>query len=160
MLLSDDTAVIDHPLAGGFAERRLIEFPIAIEPAEVRRRNRVVSILRRGRRTPRRLPEQFFLWLHVGSLGRVWDAPLEFRTQYADEDDPPLPESVDGDAERGFSQPTSILTCCWAWHIAIPGQVTLLDTCLAPFHRSRYRLALRTATMLAGVIHGAWFSSG
>jgi arylsulfatase A-like enzyme len=67
----------------------------------------------------------FFLWLHTGSLGRIWDAPLEFRQQYADEDDPEpatwseppnrvLPENFD---------PDELLTITHAY----AGQVSLVD---------------------------------
>jgi arylsulfatase A-like enzyme len=72
--------------------------------------------------------EPFCLWLHTGSLAVTWDAPLEFRRQYAEEDEPlppdgatvprlVLPPNYDPDTLLGYSQ-------------AYAGQVSLLDQCL------------------------------
>ncbi len=70
----------------------------------------------------------FCLWLHSRGLWNHWDAPYNFRKQYADQDDPPPPdlvvppsrildENFDPDELLGFQQ-------------AYAGQVALLDTCL------------------------------
>jgi len=75
--------------------------------------------------------EPFFLWLHTGTLGRVWDAPIEFREEYRDDDDPPaefwadipnrrLPESFDPDELLAITH-------------AYAGQVTLVDQLLGLF---------------------------
>src|SRR5262249_44176000 len=39
--------------------------------------------------------QPFYLWLHTGTLGQVWDAPLELREQYAAEDDPTPGDNAD-----------------------------------------------------------------
>ena len=68
------------------------------------------------------------VWCHATSLGAAWDAPLRFREQYADPDDPPPPTTaivpdlaVDADTDPdlvvGFRQ-------------VMAGQLTMLDGCL------------------------------
>jgi arylsulfatase A-like enzyme len=69
------------------------------------------------------------VWCHAGSLGRVWDAPEEFRDAYLDPEDPPPPsggavpdcvvdQSTDPDLVTGLR------------HV-FAGQLTLLDRCVA-----------------------------
>ena len=41
----------------------------------------------------------FFCWAHIGSMGRIWDAPYSYRSQYAAEGDlPPLENALVPDA--------------------------------------------------------------
>ncbi len=40
-------------------------------------------------------PSPFLLWLHIGSLGITWDAPVELREHYRDEEDPEFEYGVD-----------------------------------------------------------------
>lgn len=66
-------------------------------------------------------------WLHLASLGTHWDAPLEFRNQYADEDEPEPPTDV--------IPPNQFLTAeedelIFGFAQAYAGQMTLLDSCL------------------------------
>lgn len=74
------------------------------------------------------LEPPFVFWLHTGSLGRIWDAPLEFRNQYADPDDPPPPESAAVPNQRlpASFDPDELLGIMYAY----AGQVALLDTCI------------------------------
>jgi arylsulfatase A-like enzyme len=70
----------------------------------------------------------FCLWLHTRGLGAPWDAPLEFRNQYADEEESPPPASVE--VPRLLLppeyDPDQLLGFCQAY----AGQVSLLDECL------------------------------
>jgi arylsulfatase A-like enzyme len=72
-----------------------------------------------------------FLWLHTGTLGHRWDAPLEFREHYTDEDDPPvtdlaaapnrlLPKNFDPDEVTAAAH-------------AYAGQITMVDELLGGF---------------------------
>jgi arylsulfatase A-like enzyme len=67
----------------------------------------------------------FFLWLHSGSLGKTWDAPLEFRDQYRDTDDPPSPETAAVPCRRlpRDFDPDELLGIMHSY----AGQITLLD---------------------------------
>lgn len=73
--------------------------------------------------------EPFCLWVHTSSLAGAWDAPLDYRHQYADPDEPLPPDLVvppklvldegyDPDELLGYTQ-------------SYAGQVSALDECLA-----------------------------
>ncbi len=73
----------------------------------------------------------FVLWLHCGALGHAWDAPLEFREQYRDEEDPP--PSISADVPNRMLpinvDPDELLSATHAY----AGQVTLLDHFVGTF---------------------------
>jgi arylsulfatase A-like enzyme len=73
-------------------------------------------------------PEPFCLWLHTGSLGQLWDAPLELRDQYRDEDDPRSADSAEVPDRRlpDNFDPDELLAIVHAY----AGQISLLDLCL------------------------------
>ncbi len=93
-------------LANGFVGRRCGRRRASVGDAILRSRaaetaSTAIAPLRmprKKRKLPNSLPPPsgqlqqlkppFFLWLHTGALGSIWDAPLEFREQYRDEDDP------------------------------------------------------------------------
>jgi len=77
------------------------------------------------------LEQPFALWLHTSLLGRVWDAPYDYRARFAEEDDPEptdlldpptgqVPPNTDPDELLGIRQ-------------AYAGQIALLDECLSAF---------------------------
>ena len=68
------------------------------------------------------------VWLHVASLGRVWDAPEEFRSAYLDPDDPPPPPgaAVPRISVTAATDPDLVAVL----RQVFAGQVTLLDHCL------------------------------
>ncbi len=130
VLLADDAAVAEHPLATPFSERVLLKpaahhrsVAHAVEPTQT------AEFIAAAVGQLQQLNPPFFWWLHTAALGSVWDAPVEFREQYRDEDDPPaeswcevpnkvLPEKFDPDQLLAVSH-------------AYAGQVTLLDQLLA-----------------------------
>jgi hypothetical protein len=63
------------------------------------------------------------LWVHAGSLGVAWDAPLEFRDSLADPDEPPPPRDAAVPCETDTADPDLV----WGWRQAFAGQVMLLD---------------------------------
>lgn len=129
MLLTDEPAVAEHPLAASFERLLVVERPNHEEVAEEIHEThlaRCFSELIEWLCEPR---EPFCLWCHLAGLGGPWDAPLDYRRHYAAEDDPEPPdtatvpsllldEDFDPDLVLGFSQ-------------TYAGQVTLLDTCLS-----------------------------
>ena len=127
-LISDDLAVLGHPLAGGFSQRLELPPPLAIEAANEWDETHLARCFAQLVGFLEEASEPFWLWCHLGSLGKTWDAPYALRSQYADEEDPPPPrgaevpsrileENFDPDLVLGISQ-------------AYAGQVTLLDLCL------------------------------
>ncbi len=127
-LWTDDRAVGEAPLAGGFREREFLDFPAPETVAESIEDTQLAQFMAAVAERLPDLPEPFCCWIHISSLGRAWDAPLDFRNQYADEDDPPppkfcvpprliLPAEFDPDELLGLAH-------------AYAGQVTLLDLCL------------------------------
>jgi arylsulfatase A-like enzyme len=72
--------------------------------------------------------EPFFLWLHSRGMGAAWDAPYEFREQYAEEEEREPPRIVEPPC-RYLSEaddPDEIWGICQAY----AGQVSLVDECL------------------------------
>ncbi|MBI2826729.1 MAG: sulfatase-like hydrolase/transferase [Planctomycetia bacterium] len=101
--------------------------------------------------------EPFCLWLHTRSLGLAWDAPLDLRRRYADEDEPRppdttavpcrlLPENYDPDDLLGICQ-------------SYAGQVTLLDACLGALWEEIEQLPTAEQTLLV-VMSGRGFPLG
>ncbi len=126
VLLADDAAVAEHALATPFSERVLLK-PAAHHHAvaETAEATQTAEFFAAAVGQLQQLKPPFFWWLHTAALGSIWDAPLGFREQYRDEDDPPaatsfavpnklLPEQFDPDQLLGISH-------------AYAGQVTLLD---------------------------------
>ena len=127
-LVADEPAVLGHPLARAFHSVVPLDPPEQAQVADriegthlARCFARIVEWLESAR-------EPFLLWCHLTGLGAPWDAPREFRTRYAEEEDPDPPEfaevpccmlneDYDPDQLLGISQ-------------AYAGQVSLLDVCV------------------------------
>ena len=132
-LLTDDRAVVEHPLAIEFDDCIQIDPPwqtqMAAEGAYeethlARCFLQIIDWVQTARRP-------FFLWCHLGSLGATWDAPPECRERYWDESDPPLlatAEVPDRMLRQGFD-PDELLVYTQAY----AGQIALWDTCLGGF---------------------------
>ncbi len=70
------------------------------------------------------------IWVHSRALQAAWDAPLEFRLQFADEEDPDPPISAEPPALRLGPESDPDVVQGWLW--AYAGQIVLLDLCLQP----------------------------
>ena len=158
-LLTDDRAVIEHPLAIEFDNCIQIDPPwqsqMVAEGAyeETHLAHCFLQIID-WVQTARR---PFFLWCHLGSLGSTWDAPPECRERYWDESDPPLLATADVPdrmLKTGFD-PDELLVYTQAY----AGQIALLDTCLGGFLEVLEGLPAAHKTMLA-LDRIAWFSHG
>jgi arylsulfatase A-like enzyme len=132
-LLTDEKAVIEHPLAAEFDHCIPIDPPwqsqMAAEGAydETHLGRCFLQIIDWVQRAKR----PYFLWCHLGSLGATWDAPQECRERYWDESDPPLLATADVPdrmLKPGFD-PDELLIYTQAY----AGQIALLDTCLGGF---------------------------
>lgn len=133
-LLSDEQWLAEHPAAGAFQRRELLLPELGPEENGIgesidethwaRFFAAAVDAIAKER-------EPFCFWLHTGLLGQKWDAPLEFRDQYRDEDDPESDESAevpDRELPENFD-PDELLATVHAY----AGQVSLLDACLGAF---------------------------
>jgi hypothetical protein len=70
------------------------------------------------------------VFVHLGSLMRIWDAPLQWRAELGDEDDPPpeawtAPPPLDPDRQRADPDEIPAIARAFA------AQVACLDACLA-----------------------------
>jgi arylsulfatase A-like enzyme len=152
-LLTDDREVANHPLAEGFMERVMVGVAggvegrasriVADELAEIE----AATFFAAANECVESATAPFFLWLHTGTLDRVWDAPLEFREQYTDEDDPPagdsaevpnrmLPNDFDPDERVAISH-------------AYAGQVSAIDQLLGSLLETIDRLGLAESTVIS-----------
>lgn len=151
VLATDDPAVASLPGADAFTQRSLLPEPRKIEPASSIEAAHLGKVFAEIIQKLESLDGPFFLWCHLSSLGRVWDAPWEMRSRYAEADDPdppteaevpsrPLAENEDPDLLLGISQ-------------AYAGQVSLLDLCVRILDDALADagLANETATVLLGL---------
>ena len=128
ILVTDDSTLAEHPQSSAFSERQLVAAVEASESATEIEQTGLFAFFTAARDTILRQPEPCLLWLHSRGMGGPWDAPLELRYQFADEDDPQpadfvrppeamLGEDADPDEVLGYVH-------------AHAGQVGLLDMCL------------------------------
>lgn len=127
-LLTDEPSVAQHALAGGFADQ------IVLAPSEVAAaasepgQTQLARLFATAADWVTRARPPFLLWIHAQGMAGPWDAPAEFRRQFADDDDPPPPEFVAPPARRltaGFDPDEA-----WGLVQAYAGQVALLDMSL------------------------------
>ena len=130
--VTDERLVADHPLAARFDEVMRMGPAggngLAAETADSVEQTELARFFAAAMQVLERPKEPFFLWLHSRGMGASWDAPYEFRQQYADEEEaepprivePPcryLSEADDPDEGWGICQ-------------AYAGQMSLVDECL------------------------------
>ncbi|MBI3468022.1 MAG: sulfatase-like hydrolase/transferase, partial [Planctomycetes bacterium] len=139
--------VADHPLAADFTQRSLVDLPNADEPVNELEETRLARFFAAATDWLAQPREPFLLWLHTTGLGSVWDAPVELRNQYVEEEDPlppqttqvpcrELPTDVDPDELLGIRR-------------AYAGQAVVLDTCIGAMDRLLVESGLGKRTLLA-----------
>jgi hypothetical protein len=127
-VVTDEVKVAEHPLARDFGDRQLLPPAAAAKSASSIESTGLFAFFDAARASLAQQKSPFMLWLHAQGLSAPWDAPLELRYQFADEDDPDppdfvqppnllLPDKSDPDELLGYVQ-------------AYAGQVTLADMCL------------------------------
>ena len=152
-LLTDDREVANHPLAEGFMERVMVGIAggaegkasriVADELAEIE----AATFFAAANECVESATAPFLLWLHTGTLDRVWDAPLEFREQYNDEDDPPAGDSAEV-PNRMLSDdfdPDERVAISHAY----AGQVSAIDQLLGSLLETIDRLGLAESTLIS-----------
>lgn len=127
-LLTDEPEVAWHPLARGFGSVVQFEVPDEARVAEEIAQTHLAGAFARIVDRLESAEEPFLLWCHLTGLGGPWDAPLEFRARYADEDDPDPPNSAEVPCrmlEEDYD-PDELLGLVQVYS----GQVSLLDLCV------------------------------
>jgi hypothetical protein len=127
-IMSDERRVIEHPLAVDFDEFIEIDPPWQPQIAEDIEQAHLAKCFAELIDWIPEASEPFFLWCHLASLGTAWDAPLNYRELYRDEDDPEVPTTADV-PDRMLAEnfdPDELLGVSQSY----AGQVSLLDGCL------------------------------
>ncbi|MBR0238125.1 MAG: sulfatase-like hydrolase/transferase [Thermoguttaceae bacterium] len=97
-LFSDSEDVLEHPGTAGFQiiESSLDEdtSPELADELEQTRLFETFASLADLIQELSKSDKPFFCWAHIGSMGRLWDAPYSYRSQYSDEGDLPPLESA------------------------------------------------------------------
>jgi hypothetical protein len=129
VLLSDEPAVLRHPLAVDFDEQVAIEPRWQPQVAESLDETHLGQCFAQLFSVLEQMPSGFLLWTHFSSLGTTWDAPIELREMHRDEGDPPPFDAAEvPEIELGEDfDPDHLLPIVQAY----AGQVTLFDACLA-----------------------------
>jgi hypothetical protein len=136
-LLTDDPRVASHRWSEGFGNRLAIDHGAPPTEAETAGAMRVAQVLAAAaERLEQWEPDESpaLLWLHAAAWDDAWDAPYEFRQQWADPEDPVPPAfsappqrdsgaAIDHDELLGYVQ-------------AYVGQVAAWDACLEAFLES------------------------
>ena len=128
VLMTDEREVAGHVLANDFAQRIFVEPSATDATASAVEETQMARLFGTTTEHLATIEQPFCLWLHVRGMAGAWDAPLEFRNQYADEEDPVppdfttvpdrwLPDEYDPDELLGITH-------------AYAGQISLLDLCL------------------------------
>jgi arylsulfatase A-like enzyme len=146
VLMTDDPSIGALPSATDFYEREEIVFEPTDEVATSIEETQLARFFAAASERLSRMRRPFLLWLHAGSLGRIWDAPLEFRDQYPDDEDPSPPRSPCVQSRllaRDFD-PDEVLGIVHSY----AGQVSLLDLCIGSFLEALTESRLADETLL------------
>lgn len=127
-LVTDDAEVADLSWTSGFDERIPLPSAPVAQAARESSQTQMAELFATVLGWLERAPEPFLLWVHSQGMQGSWDAPLEFRNQFADEEDPLPPEVVTPPIRRldADYDPDDLLGLQHAY----AGQVCLLDICL------------------------------
>jgi hypothetical protein len=128
ILLTDEPQVTEHPLAAGFAEKILLPAGPVDAPATDIEQTQIARLTQAAMDIIARQREPYLLWIHSRGMSGAWDAPLQYRNAFRDEEDPeignfaapPLLQKA-----TGFD-PDELLRYVHAY----AGQVTVMDLCL------------------------------
>lgn len=152
-LIADDGRVAHHPLAAHFADRLQVEGAAAERPkdasADDAAETRATALFAAAADRLAIAKPPFFIWIHSCGMEAAWDAPDEFRQQYAEPDEPAPPrlDAVPCRRLTGSEDPDEI----WGISQAYAGQVSLIDACLGGLLESLEGESYAEETVLAVV---------
>ena len=127
-VMTDDPELLDQQLSGNFSVQSDMPIASGVKLTEMWDETHAAQFFAQAVNLVEGLDEDSLLWLHTKGLANPWDAPYEYRAQFADEEDPEpsgsaqVPNlSLDAD----YDPDTLHEIQC-----ALAGQVVLLDQCL------------------------------
>ena len=127
VLLTDESAVSEHPLAGLFEDCHFLK-PAPASMAGSLEETHLARLTAEAVDLLETLSSPTLLWIHARAMQGPWDAPLDYRERLRDDDDPVAPDRVDPPcyilAEDHDPDERFGITCAYA------GQVGVLDACL------------------------------
>ena len=94
MLLTDEKLIAEHTLTGGFAQRHAISERSVAGCAESVEGTGLYQFFEAAAKLLHEQTRPNLFWLHSRGMSGAWDAPLELRYQFADEEDPEPPDFV------------------------------------------------------------------
>lgn len=127
-LLTDDADLLDTKLAAAFAEQLEVDASAGIKLANEWDETHTAQFFAQAIDSISRLDDNALLWIHSRGLSNSWDAPYEFRAQFAEEDDPEPSGSAQVPSltlDASYDPDTLHEIQC-----AFAGQIALLDRCL------------------------------
>ena len=128
ILLTDDAALAEHPLAAEFSERIAVPVDDVARAAAEIEDTQLARLFQAAIGALGELKPPFLLWIHSRGMAGEWDAPAEHRNQFAGEDDP-LPGDFTAPPEMRLANdadPDELLKIAHAY----AAQVTVVDLCL------------------------------
>ena len=128
LLVTDDPQVTSLPGAEQFDECLLVKQQNLLQPASEVEETPFANMAAEVVQVLRSVQGPFLLWVHFRGMAEAWDAPPEFRNQFADEDDP-LPGDFVQPPEQWIPKEFDPDELLGVQH-AYAGQVSLLDLCL------------------------------
>ena len=131
VLLTDDKDVAELEYVREFDELILLQSDEVTAVATSLEETQTASFYFEAIERLTSLQQPFLLWLHDRGMSGPWDAPLELRNRYADEDDPTPLDTAEAPCVvlDEDDDPDELLRIRHAY----AGQVTLWDTCLGTF---------------------------
>lgn len=125
VLVTDEPEVADHPLASSFQSIVRVQSPAAEQCAEEAAETGIARVMETAAETLAGLSQPYLLWIHSRGMKGPWDAPLAYREQFRDEEDPIAGDFTappDQHTETSID-PDELLKLMHAY----AGQVALLD---------------------------------
>ncbi|MGE0606326.1 MAG: sulfatase-like hydrolase/transferase [Pirellulales bacterium] len=148
-LVTDCPLVAGLPVAAEFDEVIRLDGVVRQSTAHDLAETGLASLLATSAEWMETARQPFLLWIHARGLAAPWDAPLDFRARYADDDsvapktDAQVPNLL---LPSGFD-PDALLPMRWAY----AGQVAMFDECLGGFVDILRGSGLLDETLLAVV---------
>jgi len=128
LLVTEEPELLNRPEVADFSDAIQLSAPEPLEPADELEDTWSAECFARLLDQVALLESPWFVWCHLGMLGRLWDAPMDLRRQFCEEGDPEPWSAVEVPqlALAPDHDPDELLAVSHAY----AGQVAVLDACL------------------------------